>query len=234
MTNQRKAKIFLAEERGLHQADGFRSESTFRHENEHKHRFGNIYLLNDDMLASGRRMNLSVGERSHAIILPLAGAVKVRKSAVNENLVVAGQALIYSIWPGETIEIINPFAEEFINYLKILTRPGDYEGKLDTGALTFNDVNTQINKLTNIFTPGTMQRHPSFSISIGKFSGRGEAVYSLTRENAGCFLFVIAGAFEVNGCLLHARDGLGLWNAGQIEMEALSNDAIILLIETSK
>jgi len=31
--------------------------------------------------------------------------------------------------------------------------------------------------------------------------------------------------------LLHARDGLVLWDAKEIEMEALSNDAIILLLE---
>ena len=32
-------------------------------------------------------------------------------------------------------------------------------------------------------------------------------------------------------CLLHARDALALWETDEIEMEALSNDAIILLME---
>ena len=31
--------------------------------------------------------------------------------------------------------------------------------------------------------------------------------------------------------LLHERDGLALWDANRIDMEALSNDAIILSIE---
>lgn len=51
-------------------------------------------------------------------------------------------------------------------------------------------------------------------------------------EQNSLFVFIIQGVFEVQGRLLHARDGLGLWNeANEIELEALSNDAIILLIE---
>ena len=38
--------------------------------------------------------------------------------------------------------------------------------------------------------------------------------------------------FEVQGRLLYPRDGLSLWNeANKMELEALSNDAILLLIE---
>lgn len=42
---------------------------------------------------------------------------------------------------------------------------------------------------------------------------------------------MIEGVFEVQGTLLHARDGLAIWEAEEVEMEALSNDAIIFLIE---
>lgn len=48
------------------------------------------------------------------------------------------------------------------------------------------------------------------------------------------FVFVIQGVFEVQGRLLHARDGLGLWDEeNEVELEALSNDAIVLLTELS-
>ena len=70
-----------------------------------------------------------------------------------------------------------------------------------------------------------------FTVSIGKFSGRGETIYKLPNRNSGLFAFVIEGAFEVEGRLLHARDGLTLWETEEAEMEALSNDAIVLLIE---
>jgi quercetin 2,3-dioxygenase len=42
---------------------------------------------------------------------------------------------------------------------------------------------------------------------------------------------VLQGAFEVQYKLMETRDGLALWNAKEIEIEALSNEAIIMLIE---
>ena len=44
---------------------------------------------------------------------------------------------------------------------------------------------------------------------------------------------MIAAAFEAEGRLLHERDGLALFDTNEIEMEALSNDAMMLLIETT-
>jgi hypothetical protein len=78
--------------------------------------------------------------------------------------------------------------------------------------------------------------HLPFGISIGKFSGRAETDYRPKNKEAGLFVFVIEGAFEVEGRLLHARDGLAIEQADEsdsyrIEMEALSNDAVILTIE---
>jgi hypothetical protein len=51
----------------------------------------------------------------------------------------------------------------------------------------------------------------------------------------GVFGFVIEGAFEFQNRLLETRDSIALWNEDnetlQIEFEALSNDAIILIAE---
>lgn len=56
-------------------------------------------------------------------------------------------------------------------------------------------------------------------------------MWRLKNRKAGAFVFVIGAAFEVQGTLLYERDGLALWKTGEVEMEALSNNAIILVIE---
>lgn len=58
------------------------------------------------------------------------------------------------------------------------------------------------------------------------------AIHHVNSNKKGVFAFVIEGAFEIQGRLLEAKDGLALWNDNEIEMEALSNGAIILLIES--
>ncbi len=70
-----------------------------------------------------------------------------------------------------------------------------------------------------------------FKLSAGIFTGREEAVYELKHLHSKFYCFVIDGAFEIEGRLLHARDGLALWNTKTVELEALSNNAIVLVIE---
>ncbi len=45
------------------------------------------------------------------------------------------------------------------------------------------------------------------------------------------YTFIVDGAFEIEGRLMHARDGLALWNTEKIELEALSNNAIVVVLE---
>lgn len=59
-----------------------------------------------------------------------------------------------------------------------------------------------------------------------------KSIHHLENKNSGLFIFVIEGAFEVQGRLLHARDGLALWDIEAAEMEVLSNDAVIMVIES--
>ncbi|HSC39564.1 MAG TPA: hypothetical protein VLD19_16885, partial [Chitinophagaceae bacterium] len=92
------------------------------------------------------------------------------------------------------------------------------------------------NKLVEAFAPLwdiLSATNTGFAGSIGKFAGREEAVYKMKNPARGLFAFVLQGAFEVQYRLLHAGDGLGLWELPEIELEALSNDAIILFLEVS-
>ncbi|WP_409034090.1 hypothetical protein [Runella sp.] len=67
---------------------------------------------------------------------------------------------------------------------------------------------------------------------MGKFGGREEGIYTVRNpERNGVFIFVIEGAFEVQNRLLHPRDGLSLTHVTEVEFEALSNDAILLVLE---
>jgi len=47
------------------------------------------------------------------------------------------------------------------------------------------------------------------------------------------YCFVLAGTFEIDGRLLHNRDGIALTATEKIEMEALSDHALLLTVELS-
>ncbi len=235
MTQELKAKIFLADQRGINETDKFRSRPTFNfgnYFNEHKQAFENIYVLNDDTLAGGCKLTMLVTEYSYVILIPVAGAINCKHNEENENLIVAGQSYIIRAEKGTVIEIGNPFNEEHVNFLQIWIRSGR-EDVTSSKLHTYEDVTKNVNNFVRATGVNDSQHKLPFSISIGKFSGRGETVYLPQNKRANLLVFVIEGAFEIEGRLLHARDTLTLWNAAQAETEALSNDAIMMIIELS-
>jgi hypothetical protein len=69
-----------------------------------------------------------------------------------------------------------------------------------------------------------------FTLRLGRFAGRHEATYALPPGRL-FFGFVLAGAFEDAGRLLHKKDGLALWDApAPVELEALSHNALLLVL----
>lgn len=233
MIAQTKAKIFLSDERGMNETNWFRSCNTFnfgQYYNEHKTPFGDLYAVNDDILEGSCSVKMLVEEYSYVVILPVVGAVKYRDAAGNGELIAAGQIGIRCLDKDTSFEIINPFQKELVNFLQVWIRAGK-PGTTSFNSLFAYDVNEFMNCLVGISPQNDGARGLPFIISIGKFAGRGETTHACKKNGAGIFVFVIEGAFEVEGRLLHARDGLALWNAASVEMEALSNDAIVLLIE---
>jgi redox-sensitive bicupin YhaK (pirin superfamily) len=234
MIQQAKGKIFLADQRGINETEKFQRRYTFnfgKYFNAHKHAFGDIYVLNDDTLAGGGSVKMLVKEYSYIILIPVTGAIAYKDTIGKNNLVAAGQVQVITADKDVTIEISNPFREDLVNFLQIWIRAHKTKEQNSFHLSTYNDVNENLNSLVNAIPENDGSILLPFAIAVGKFSGRGETVYLPKNKTAGLFVFVIEGAFEVEGRLLHARDGLALWETAAAEMEALSNDAIILLIE---
>lgn len=236
MKPQSKGKIFLAEERNCNETDWYRSYNTFndkKHFKEHKSSFNDLSVLNDNTIAGGRSLHMPVEENSVMLLLPVVGAVSYKNTRDGENIINAGQLLISYQHKGDTIEISNPY-DDLINFLQFRIK-ADLR-KTDNKPLVFDfDLNKKRNELIEIIPAAIAKAdNTEFSpiVALGKFAGREEAVYKLKNTRSSVFVFIIEGVFEVQGRLLETKDGLGLWEVSEdIELEALSNDAIVLLIE---
>ena len=233
MLDTSQGKIFLANQRGHIETDWFRSYTTFNFGNFqdlHKEPFGNLYVLNDDTLAAGREMSFIAEEDSFIILLPVVGAVAYKDNAEEPGIVKAGEIVSFSIASSQHIQFSNPFEEGLINYLHIWLKRR-VEPDMYSQTFVF-DIDVNKNQLVPLFdVEKALQTHQPNRYYLGKFMGREEIIHKLSTPGNGVFVFVLEGAFEVQYRLLEARDGLALWNVSEIEIEALSNDAIILLVE---
>ncbi|MEJ0031605.1 MAG: hypothetical protein WDO15_15060 [Bacteroidota bacterium] len=111
------------------------------------------------------------------------------------------------------ITVTNPYKTELVSYLSI-----QLSSNLD--VITEFDLDQNKNTLVNLF-PG---------IYLGKYDGRRDDALRLN----DALVFIIEGAFEVQNRLLEPCDGLSLKNIMELEFEALSNEAILLIIDNSK
>ncbi len=225
-----EAKIFLNDQRGKTEISWFRSFHTFNfgnYFNENKTPIGAIRVFNDNTLAAGKSIKMQVEKPTDVLILPLVGGIEFKNSTGYHDFLEAGKLQIFSAEAGMEYEVLNPYeaeenAENLINYLEIwIEKESNILLKTEQASIDIEERNEfqSIYSIEKTF------------VYFGKFEGREDFIYKLKNAKNSIFTFIIEGAFEFQNRLLHPRDGLALWNVQEIDFEALSNDAMLLIFE---
>jgi len=214
--------MFLSGQRTKTILPGFQSSHGFNfgnHRHPGKDPVAPLTIWNDNALQAGKAVNMQVEKAADVLILPLLGGVRF-KTGDQESWVENGQLLTASLPPGMSYEILNPYEEEWISYLEIGIEKKD---PAITPSVMIRPVNThRVNMLQPLFPSGEANAF------FGIYNGREEDIF-ITRHDL--FVFVIEGAFEVDYKLLEARDAVAISRPGEIEFEALSDRAMLLIFE---
>jgi hypothetical protein len=231
MIQQNPAQIFKAHTRGLAENETHRLHATFNFNELNdawRHPFGALTVLNDETLAANKTVERSLLPGTAVMILPLVGAAECHFKGDTPQIVVPGEAFTYYKHEESTITIKNPYDESLINFLYIT-----FSANIEAEVLLPNNYLIAQADLTsrNTFHKLFESFQNGLSIHIGIFNSREEVIYNPCNNVNGVFAFVISGVFEVQGRLIEERDGLGLWDTHEIDIEALSQNAILLLIE---
>jgi hypothetical protein len=229
---QSKAKIFLAGERGCMQDDNSRSYAIFNDEhfhNPYKNPFDALRSLHDETIAAGCSKTYHADSNKYIAILPVVGTLLCKTNGMKWLIVTPGQLQGLQLQRGDSFEILNCYQEELVDFIIAGISDTDPRRLKSKELFTFN-FEENSNELISIRSSYDHDTGPFFA--IGKFAGRHEASYELERQQNHLFVFVIEGVFEVNGRLLHPRDGPALWNVeGEVSLESLSEGAVIFFIE---
>lgn len=233
---QTPGRIYLADQRGLTENPQFRRYSTFNFGdfyNEHKMPLGNLYVVNEETLAGLQTIALTVEQASHVIIMPVTGMVNFTNPQGQMSAVDVGEIQINHLPANSTFRITNPYPANSISFLQIWMKAEQVVDTVSAQLFSFS-FDAMDNKLAEIITADKANTKLPFSLHLGRLAGRHETVYKLKHKDALFFAFVIVGAFELEGRLLHEKDGLALWDTNEVELEALSNNAIVLVLELEK
>jgi quercetin 2,3-dioxygenase len=219
-----QAQIYLADQRGCSQTDVFRSFHTFNFGNyfeESRQPFGDLEVFNDTVIKPLFHQKIQLSKNTNVIIIPVIGGLEYN-SSIQNGFLGTGNTLLLSGTEIDNYTIINPYETDYINFVQI----------------HFNTNEEKFKSLTQEFGFGFKPKNtlkPIFLVNdkegfIGKYEGRQKGEFTIKNPENGVFVFVVDGVFEVQDRLLHARDGLAISDIEMIDFEALSNDAVILLL----
>jgi redox-sensitive bicupin YhaK (pirin superfamily) len=222
-------QIYLADQRGLLESPQQQRYCTLNfgtYAADGRGPLGSLRAVNEELLAPGQAVTLVAAHATHLVLLPILGAVSFHTAAGQVGTADVEQVQVLNLSPGSTVELRNPYEQELITFLHLwLDAAPD---ALATSDCFEYRVGALDNQLTELVPPAPQRQ---FTLHLGCFQGRREAVYQVSDPNHRLFAFVLAGAFEVEGRLLHEKDALALWETRAVELEALSNNAFVLLVE---
>lgn len=230
MEQRPNTHIYLGKSRRLLETNSLQSYMVMDpdiNESQMSQPFGQIRSWEDALLLPGQEYIYESQQEASLILIPLTG--NIANPHKPTEIVKVGELLICPIQNEEKLKILNLDHQNPVNLLLLKCVP------LTLSQCLIVRIPGGENELNLVCNLEGNDEHPSeIKIFLGEFEGRKEHEYKVKRKSRNIFVYVLSGAFEVNNCLLSARDGLAISRTKLLEMEALSNDAIILVIDMTE
>ncbi len=181
---------------------------------------GTLQKLSDDTLRAGISLLVEAEADSTIVLIPYSGDLHWVNACGETRVREEGQVCAWSVQQGETYEIRNPYPDEAINFFQLVFA-GHPTPRVQTRPMSMDERPNELRPICQ----------GENTLLIGKYDGRAEGTYLVQKDSRCVFVFVIEGAFEVQNRLLQPRDGLALWNIDEVTFEALSQNAVLLVVE---
>lgn len=227
-TNLVKANIFLGGESGITETDWFRTRNLFNAGSyiaPHRQCFDKLYLLNEETLAPGRSLTGEVNHDYWLLLLPVWGRIRYAGSAHNSYNLQPGQLLWVPAPARHMYSVSNLEENENVHFVQLLLKQ-EKAFVADRPILQSMDASDYQNQL---LSPGNADSSASARFYLGQFSGRKKGQQGWEQPQ-NVFVYCLQGALELEDRLLHAGDGIGLWQMEEMEWEALSQYALFLVV----
>jgi quercetin 2,3-dioxygenase len=214
--------------------DANHSFSFANYYNPDRMHFGVLRVLNDDSIDAGMGFGTHPHDNMEIITIPLEGDLEHKDSMGNIGVIKHGDIQVMSAGTGIYHSEYNKNKDKKVKLLQIWVFPNKRDVTPRYDQLTLNITERQ-NKLQQILSPNSDDAgvwiHQRAWFNLGTFDNAVSAEYKVKHEQNGVYAFVIKGQFSINGNVLEQRDALGVWNTETLNIQSLSNDSEILLLD---
>lgn len=209
-----------------------------------RHNFGELRVLNDDLIMPGEGFPEHFPRDMEIVTIPLQGAVKHKDSTGTDGIINTGDLQIMSAGSGIFHSEYNASTTDPLYLLQIWLHPRTNNLPPRYDQITFNPADRQ-NRFQTVVSPSgeeaetvapTLLIHQNCHFSLGDFTADQTVEYKLnstkpTPKNS-LYIFLIEGEIEVAGHKLTRRDALGLEEINSENLEIkINKPSQILIIE---
>ncbi len=197
-----------------------------------KMNFGALRVLNDDRIIGGSGFGKHPHDNMEIVSIPLSGGLEHEDSTGRKAVIKQNDVQIMSAGTGLQHAEKNHSENDETSFLQIWVLPKDRNIKPRYDQKTFDPAERK-NKIQTIVSPNndeTVWINQDAWFSLTNLDEGKKVTYNLNKEGNGVYVFLLSGTLTVNGTQLNTRDGLGIWESEQVELEATSQ-AEVLLIE---
>lgn len=196
-------------------------------------RFGMLRVLNDDIVQPGQGFGTHPHENMEIISIPLKGALAHKDNMGHTRTIEEHEVQVMSAGTGLTHSEFNGSETDPVNFLQIWIFPEreNVEPRYEQRQFKPADYHNQLfeivgpkDKAQNLWINQQAWLYRS-QLDKGK-----SVTHSLHASDHGVYVFVIEGEVQIGEHKLGKRDGLGIYAAEEVKLEALT-DAEVLLIE---
>ena len=195
--------------------------------------FGTLLAFNDDFVAPGGGFGTHPHMNMEIISVMLAGSMNHKDSLGYSNVVHTDWVQIMSAGSGLRHEEYS-VGEEEVSFLQIWIQPKLQNIQPRYQFRHFPKVNRR-NRVQTIVSGEEGATHcwinQNTRISLAYFDQAQTISYRFDPTNKCLFVFVIAGALQIDGQQMQKRDALGIWETGELDIH-ISEPSEFLIVET--
>lgn len=213
--------------------NSFHTFSFANYYNPERVHFGMLRVLNDDTVAPGRGFGTHPHDNMEIISIPLSGDLEHKDSMGTKAVIKEGEIQVMSAGTGVYHSEYNKNSDKEVKFLQIWIFPREQNVKPRYDQMEIAKL-LKPNTLSQVLSPeqddqGVWINQDAW-FHIGHFDKDVNTSYELKKPGNGVYAFMLEGSATIAGQELSARDGLGIRDAENFEVEA-SADAKILLME---
>jgi quercetin 2,3-dioxygenase len=229
-----KTVLHKAETRGHANHGWLNSYHTFSfagYNNEERHNFGLLRVLNDDTVAAGMGFGKHPHDNMEIVSIPLEGDLHHKDSTGRDKIIKQGDVQIMSAGSGIQHSETNANHDKEVKFLQIWVFPKKRNIEPRYDQKTFSAEERKNNLLTVVApdNDNAVWINQDAWFTLGNFDNNAETTYQLHKKESGVYVFVIKGAVTINGIALSNRDGLGITETETLSIKADSNTEFLLI-----